>query len=43
MFKVMYNMAGLAFEECFNNYQAAKDFAENRQLAGFQTFILETA
>lgn len=43
MFKVMYNMAGLLFEECFDNHQDAKDFAEDRQLAGFQTLILEVA
>lgn len=41
MFKVMFNMAGFAFEEFFNDYQEAKNFAEDQQLVGFQTWILE--
>lgn len=43
MYKVNYNMAGFAFEEYFDDYQDAKYFAEDRQLVGFQTWIMKVA
>ena len=43
MYKVDYNMAGFAFEEYFEDYQDAKYFAEDRQLVGFQTWIMKVA
>lgn len=43
MYKVNYNMAGFAFEEYFEDYQDAKYFAEDRQLVGFQTWIMKVA
>ena len=43
MYNVDYNMAGFAFEEYFEDYQDAKYFAEDRQLVGFQTWIMKVA
>ncbi len=39
--KVLYNMAGFEFQEVFDDYQDAKNFAETMAAVGFQYLIAE--
>lgn len=41
LYRVTFNLAGLSFDEYFDNYEDAKYFAEDRQLFGFQTLIVK--
>lgn len=41
LWKVMFNMVGYEFEEMFDDYQDAKNFAEDHAAVGFQCIIVE--